>query len=241
MEKNDDVKCATQEDLESKYSKEYDDKKASILIVKLRIRTKNMPPVLQPILTKLVTYLGMLISALENKETPTKYKILLMGAIGYIILPFDLIPDALFPFGWLDDIASVTGVIGITEQYSTFNLEELDNYIEKNFPENQNELSKEDIVVIDDTKDNPKSILKNFMKNKDTCIVIRGEQRNVLNKPIGKFSPYKIIKESSKQIILVRKGKEDEFDLKEAEYIKKGLIDRDEMNQHIYVGEVSNV
>lgn len=239
MVKEDEVKCATQEDLESKYSKEYDDKKASILLVKLRSLSKNTGPIFQPTLTKILTYLGMLISALENKETPTKYKILLMGAIGYIILPLDLIPDVFFPFGWLDDIASVTGVIGITQRYSTFSLEKLDKYIEKHFPNEKDKPGEQDILVIDNSSDDQENLLDNAVKTKSSCIVVKGELKDRLDEK--KFSKYSIIEESSKQKILVLKGKKVEYYKKRPEYIKNGYIDRDEINQDLYTGEIKNV
>ena len=78
----------------------------------------------------IVSALGKLLSALDNPETPTQMKALIFGAIGYIILPVDLIPDAIPVVGFADDLASVAGVVVAIEVYSTFSLEELDKYID---------------------------------------------------------------------------------------------------------------
>lgn len=57
-------------------------------------------------------------------------KALIFGAIGYIILPVDLIPDAIPVIGFADNLANVAGVVAAVEVYSTFSLEELDKYID---------------------------------------------------------------------------------------------------------------
>jgi uncharacterized membrane protein YkvA (DUF1232 family) len=49
----------------------------------------------------------LLFFCLQDKDTPRAVKLVLMGALGYLLLPIDLIPDALFGFGWLDDAAVI--------------------------------------------------------------------------------------------------------------------------------------
>ena len=44
---------------------------------------------------------------LKDKRTPLTAKILLGSAIGYLLLPFDLIPDFIPVFGQLDDLIVV--------------------------------------------------------------------------------------------------------------------------------------
>lgn len=53
-------------------------------------------------------YLLVLYFALESKETPVRNKALILGALGYFILPVDLIPDFIPAMGITDDIAAIT-------------------------------------------------------------------------------------------------------------------------------------
>ena len=61
---------------------------------------------------------------------PVHLKALVFGAIGYIVLPFDLIPDILPVVGYTDDLASVAGVVAAVVGYSNFSLDELDKEID---------------------------------------------------------------------------------------------------------------
>ena len=42
---------------------------------------------------------------LEDGKVPLKYKAYIIGALGYFILPVDLIPDFIAVFGYTDDLA----------------------------------------------------------------------------------------------------------------------------------------
>ena len=48
---------------------------------------------------------------LQDDNTPMKYKTIIMGALGYLILPMDLIPDFTPIFGFTDDAAALYAVI----------------------------------------------------------------------------------------------------------------------------------
>ena len=50
---------------------------------------------------------------LSDSGTPLVAKLLLGAAIGYLLLPFDLIPDAIPVLGQLDDLLIVPGLIWI--------------------------------------------------------------------------------------------------------------------------------
>ena len=69
-------------------------------------------------------------SALDNPETPAPLKALIVGAIGYIVLPIDLIPDMVPLVGYADDLASAAGVVIAVVAYSNFSIEALDAEID---------------------------------------------------------------------------------------------------------------
>lgn len=53
-------------------------------------------------------YLLVLYYALQSSETTLRNKALILGALGYFILPVDLIPDFIPALGITDDIAAIT-------------------------------------------------------------------------------------------------------------------------------------
>ena len=127
----DNEKKVSEEELVAKYQKHFDKNVAMKLLVKLRKATRNKPKVIAGATGTIVLSLGKLLSALDNPATPTHLKALIIGAIGYIVLPVDLIPDITPGIGYVDDLASVAGVVAAVSVYSNFTLEELVAYIDQ--------------------------------------------------------------------------------------------------------------
>lgn len=123
-------KKVSEEELVEIYQKHFDKNTALRLLVKLRKATRNKPKLISGTAGAIVMSLGSLISALENPATPKHMKALIIGAIGYIILPLDLIPDIVPAIGYSDDLASAAGVVASVAIYNNFSLEELDKYID---------------------------------------------------------------------------------------------------------------
>lgn len=60
---------------------------------------------------KVVYYALVLFYTLSDENTPARYKAIIAGALGYLILPMDLIPD-FFPFaGMADDWAALLAAV----------------------------------------------------------------------------------------------------------------------------------
>jgi len=55
--------------------------------------------------------------ALDNPELPTKVRAVIYGALGYFILPIDLIPDFMPGVGFSDDIAVLGAAVAIASMY----------------------------------------------------------------------------------------------------------------------------
>ena len=130
-------KKVSEEELVDKYQKHFDANIAYRLLKKLRKATRGKPKIISGSTGLIVEVLGKLISALDNPEMPGHYKALCVGAIGYIILPLDLIPDITPVIGYGDDLASAAGVVAAVSAYSSFSMQELDNEIN----EEENEMS----------------------------------------------------------------------------------------------------
>lgn len=128
---SDEFKKVSDEELVEKYQKHFDKNMAMKLLVKLRKETRDKSKVIAGTTGAIVSTLGKLLSALENPETPMHMKALIVGAVGYILLPFDLIPDFTPVIGYGDDLASATGVVAAVAMYSDFSIEKLDAYIDQ--------------------------------------------------------------------------------------------------------------
>lgn len=124
-------KKVSEQELVEKYQKHFDKDVAMRLLVKLRKSTRDKSKIIAGTTGAIVSTLGSLISALENPATPTHMRALIIGAIGYIVLPLDLIPDIAPVVGYTDDIASAAGVVAAVAAYSDFSIEKLDEYIDQ--------------------------------------------------------------------------------------------------------------
>ena len=49
----------------------------------------------------------MTVTTLQKPEVPVKVKAIIIGALGYFILPFDLIPDVAVGVGYTDDLGAL--------------------------------------------------------------------------------------------------------------------------------------
>ena len=61
----------------------------------------------------------LLYYVLKSPNVPLKVKAEIVGALGYLILPFDLIPDWLPVVGYTDDLAALLAVIRNVSPYIT--------------------------------------------------------------------------------------------------------------------------
>ncbi len=77
-----------------------------------RVAKKVGATVLLPVFTLYYT--------LQDEKVPVKHKAYIIGALGYFILPVDLIPDGILPvIGFTDDIAVMTLVINLIKDSIT--------------------------------------------------------------------------------------------------------------------------
>lgn len=54
-----------------------------------------------------------------DSDTPFRAKAILLGALGYFVLPTDSIPDIILGFGFTDDIAVLTAAISAVRSHIT--------------------------------------------------------------------------------------------------------------------------
>jgi len=66
---------------------------------------------LHEVAAKLKTEIGVYRLVLKHPQTPLLAKIVLGLAVGYALLPFDLIPDFIPVIGHLDDLIIVPGLV----------------------------------------------------------------------------------------------------------------------------------
>ena len=56
---------------------------------------------------------------MQSKNVPVKAKTLIIGALGYLILPADLIPDFIPALGFTDDLTAIMLALRTASQYIT--------------------------------------------------------------------------------------------------------------------------
>ncbi|MEM1285544.1 MAG: YkvA family protein [Pseudomonadota bacterium] len=54
-----------------------------------------------------------------DRETPTRVRASLLGALGYFVLPLDGIPDFILGLGFTDDAAVIMGVLALMRAHIT--------------------------------------------------------------------------------------------------------------------------
>ncbi|MFK7792290.1 MAG: YkvA family protein [Devosiaceae bacterium] len=54
-----------------------------------------------------------------DRQTPTRVRATLLGALGYFVLPLDGIPDFILGFGFTDDAAVIMGVLALMRVHIT--------------------------------------------------------------------------------------------------------------------------
>lgn len=54
---------------------------------------------------------------LRDKDTPKYVKAVIAGALGYLVLPVDVVPDTIAVLGWLDDVAVLGIAFKIANRY----------------------------------------------------------------------------------------------------------------------------
>jgi uncharacterized membrane protein YkvA (DUF1232 family) len=69
--------------------------------------------------SQLLTYLLVLYDLLKDKKIPTKTRLIFIAALGYFILPTDLVADFLPVLGFTDDLAFLTYAVTTASAYIT--------------------------------------------------------------------------------------------------------------------------
>lgn len=68
---------------------------------------------------KLVFNVYVLYYVLKSKDVPIKVKGEIVGALGYVIVPLDLIPDFIPVAGFTDDLAAITFAVQVARAHLT--------------------------------------------------------------------------------------------------------------------------
>lgn len=66
----------------------------------------------------LLEYAFLLYLVMYEKGTPHSIRLVIIAALGYLICPFDAIPD-LLPFGYTDDLAILAALVASLDGYIT--------------------------------------------------------------------------------------------------------------------------
>lgn len=106
-------KAPTNEQLE-KQAQNYNDKS---FLNKIKLYGKKIG-------AKIVYKALQLFYLLKKKEVPLKVKLTIAGALAYLVLPLDLIPDFIPIVGFGDDAAAILSAIGMASIYIDENINE---------------------------------------------------------------------------------------------------------------------
>ena len=96
-------------DTAPQYERHYDEDSfwKKVRHVAAQVGTKVLYPALQ------------LYFLLQSKEVPVKAKTLIIGALGYLILPTDLVPDFIPALGFTDDLTAIMMALRTLNRYLT--------------------------------------------------------------------------------------------------------------------------
>ena len=73
---------------------------------------------------ELVEKVLILYFTLQKSDTPLWAKTIIYSALGYFILPLDLIPDALMPLGFTDDLGAIAAALATVSLHITPDVKE---------------------------------------------------------------------------------------------------------------------
>ncbi|TGB03815.1 DUF1232 domain-containing protein [Halobacillus salinus] len=91
--------------------------------------------------TKIVYYSLVLYYAFQHPDTPKKAKLTIAGALGYLILPTDVVPDFIPVIGFTDDSAVIIyAVYQILSQIDDSVKEKANAHLERWFGESADEI-----------------------------------------------------------------------------------------------------
>ena len=114
----------------SNYAKFFDFNNAYLLLKKLRRETRNKPVIMAGLSGLIINALGNLLSALKNPATPSQLKTMIVGSIGYLLLPASLKPIMITSAGFTNNLANISKVVQSVNKYSNFKIEKLDAEID---------------------------------------------------------------------------------------------------------------
>lgn len=67
-----------------------------------------------------VAYRGFLAYyLLRDPDVPASHKSVILGALGYLLMPIDAIPDAIVGIGYTDDLTVLAGMFHLLDGYIT--------------------------------------------------------------------------------------------------------------------------
>ncbi len=82
------------------------------------------PPVLGRVFSTAAGYLRLLL----RKDTPWKVKFILLAALIYLVLPYDLLPDWFLGLGIVDDLAVVSLLVWLAIRLLGQDPDDTENY-----------------------------------------------------------------------------------------------------------------